>query len=53
MWVGFFAKISYPRDLRLVLSAFSKRRRFLSPDETWSIVEPIGNSETADREARR
>ncbi len=42
LWARFFTKISYPRDLRLVIHAFHKRRRFQVPGETWSIVDSIG-----------
>lgn len=42
LWIGFFAKISYPRDLPLIVQAFRHRRRFPVPSETWAIVEPLG-----------
>ncbi len=42
LWVRFFAKIAYPRDLPLVLHAFSKRSRFLISSDTWAIVESVG-----------
>ena len=42
LWVGFFAKIAYPRDLPLVIQAFLKRRRFHIPGDTWAIVNPVG-----------
>ena len=41
LWAGFFSKISYPRDLKLVVQAFLKRRIFPIPNDIWSIVEPI------------
>jgi len=42
LWTGFFIRISYPRDLPLVIQAFRKRRKYQVPDETWSIVESVG-----------
>ena len=42
LWARFFAKIAYPRDLPLVLQAFSKRGRFPVSSDLWAIVEPVG-----------
>ena len=42
LWTRFFTRISYRRDLPLVTRAFRTRRTFPLPDETWSVIEPIG-----------
>jgi predicted O-methyltransferase YrrM len=42
LWTGFFSKISYPRDLQLVIQAFRKRRTFQVPVETWASVKSTG-----------
>ena len=42
LWAHFFSRISYSRDLRLVTSAFRRRRRFRVPEETWLVTQSIG-----------
>ncbi len=42
LWAGFFRKLSYPRDLPLVMQAFSKRRNLSIPAETWALVDATG-----------
>jgi len=42
LWAGFFSKISYPRDLPLVIGAFRHRRNLTIPDHIWSSVDGIG-----------
>jgi hypothetical protein len=41
LWARFFTRISYRRDLPLVVRAFQTRRTFPLPDETWSAIEPL------------
>ncbi len=41
LWAGFFSKISYRRDIPLVIQSFSKRRKFQIPDEIRSVMSPI------------
>ncbi len=40
-WARFFFKFSYPRDLKLVFQALTKRRRFQVPGSVWPHVESI------------
>lgn len=42
LWMRFFVKISYPRDLSLVIAAFRSRRALPVPDDTWTIVNQLG-----------
>ena len=41
LWFRFFTRISYRRDLPLVVRAFQARRTFPLPDATWSAIEPL------------
>lgn len=40
--VGTFKSFVYPRDLWLVIGAFSHRRYSSCPPELWQLIEPIG-----------
>lgn len=42
LWAGFFSKISYPRDLPLVIGAFRHRMNLTIPGHIWSCVDGIG-----------
>ncbi len=42
LWARFFTRISYPRDLALVIHAFIRRRTLPIPENTWKLVDPIG-----------
>ncbi len=42
IWATFFSKISYPRDIPLVVQSFQHHRNFALPDDIWQKVEPIG-----------
>jgi len=42
LWLRFFARISYPRDLALVQAAFRRRRVYPIPREAWQIVDSFG-----------
>ncbi len=50
LWVRFFARIHYPRDVRLVRESFQHRRAFTLPPETWALVESMGGF-LSDKEA--
>ncbi len=39
LWMRFFMRISYPRDLQLVTQALRCRRRYAIPADTWAIVD--------------
>ena len=42
IWATFFSKISYPRDIPLVVQAFRHHRNFALPDDVWQKIENIG-----------
>jgi MMP 1-O-methyltransferase len=42
IWATFFSKISYPRDIPLVVHAFQHHHTFDLPDEIWQKIENIG-----------
>jgi len=42
LWLGFFSKIEYPRDLPLVINAFRYRRLLPVPDMIWQKVDSVG-----------
>ena len=42
LWARFFARISYRRDLPMVVAAFRRRRNRLLATDTWKIVDACG-----------
>lgn len=42
IWATIFSKISYPRDIPLVVQSFRHHHNFALPDEIWQKIEPIG-----------
>jgi len=42
LWLGFFTRITYPRDLPLVMAAFQHRRTFSMPLDAWQKIDRLG-----------
>jgi predicted O-methyltransferase YrrM len=42
LWAGFFSKISYSRDVPLVVASFRHRRNYALPDDVWDKIDRAG-----------